>query len=791
MDAKEIMMFRFLDGADKKFIIPVYQRAYSWKRENCEALLKDLVNVYENNYVSHFFGSIVYVSNDVGGCNEHIIIDGQQRITTVSLLLLAVRNYITENPNIETGINPRKITDAYLTDVYAENEKKLKLKLVQGDDEAYSRLIENEEPIEHSNITTNYNYFFKEISKKNAQEIRGIYDAIMKLVIVNISLKPQDGDDPQLIFESLNSTGLGLDESDKIRNYVLMGMPAAKQESFYRKYWEPLEKLVPHNDIKTFIRYYLAVKTRDLFREDRLYFGFKNFRIHQDCTIEESFEDLFVYAGFYKIICQPVKKRSCYEDVLSRINKLEVSSCTPLLMDLFIAHKQNLLNDVELTEAFGILESYMARRIICGLGAQYYNKLFVSLGAEIEKLLEKDGAAYIDIFKFVLLNKTGKSRFPNDHDFADKFISFELYNAKASVRKYFFERLENFENRELVAVEEQINDGTLTIEHIMPQTLTEEWKASLEEQWELVHSKYIDTIGNLTLTAYNSDYSNFSFIKKKTLPEKGFETSKLRLNEYIKHCSSWGEREILERAGQLYKLARRIWPKAETDYNSQKGDEWVCWDEEDYDFTNKTILKMILLGDEVQTENITDAYRKINIMIYSMDPAGYTAMKNSWSATEENKLRCPYEIGTSVYITTNLSSQSKAAAIRELCEYFKFDSSDLRYLVKSIFDIDNEATYYAITAGQLAYKLIEKLLSEGKLTVEEIEQLKEKTFSKKTFHKVAYPVLANNREDNRGKNKKCRYYSKPVLFQGKNIYISTEWFDESRESLIEWYKKHL
>ncbi len=187
MDAKEIMMFRFLDGADKKFIIPVYQRAYSWKRENCEALLKDLVNVYENNYVSHFFGSIVYVSNDVGGCNEHIIIDGQQRITTVSLLLLAVRNYITENPNIETGINPRKITDAYLTDVYAENEKKLKLKLVQGDDEAYSRLIENEEPIEHSNITTNYNYFFKEISKKNAQEIRGIYDAIMKLVIVNIS----------------------------------------------------------------------------------------------------------------------------------------------------------------------------------------------------------------------------------------------------------------------------------------------------------------------------------------------------------------------------------------------------------------------------------------------------------------------------------------------------------------------------------------------------------------------------------------------------------------------------
>lgn len=431
-----------------------------------------------------------------------------------------------------------------------------------------------------------------------------------------------------------------MDESDKIRNYVLMGMPAAKQESFYKKYWEALEKLVPHNDMKIFIRYYLAVKTRDLFREDRLYFGFKNFRMHQVCTIEETFKDILLYAGFYKTIRKPVKKRNDYEAVLVRINKLEINSCTPILLELFIAHKQRQLSDAELTEAFCTLESYMARRIICGLGTQYYNKLFVSLGAEIEKLLEKDGTAYIDAFKFALLNKMGKSRFPNDHDFADKFMFFDLYNAKASVRKYFFERLENFGNREMVAVEEQISDGTLTIEHVMPQTLTEEWKRELGEQWELVHSKYIDTVGNLTLTAY-------------------------------------------------------------------------------------------------------------------------------------------------------LSSQSKAAAIRELCEYFRFDSSDLRYLVKATFDINNEATYNTVTAGQLAYRLVEKLLSEGKLAEEEVELLKEKEFSRRTFYKVVYPVLANNREDNKGKGRKCRYYSKPVQFKGKNVYISTEWFDESRKDLIEWYKRHL
>ena len=790
MDAKEISMFRFLDGTDKKFIIPVYQRAYSWKHENCEALLKDLTSVYENNYVSHFFGSIVYVSNDVGGCNEHIIIDGQQRITTVSLLLLAIRNYIIEHPDIDTGVNPRKITDAYLTDVYANSEKKLKLKLIQGDDEAYDRLIENGTPIANNNITANYNYFFKEISKRNALEIKGLYDAVMKLIIVNISLKPQDGDDPQLIFESLNSTGLGLDESDKIRNYILIGMPAAKQETFYKKYWEPLERLVSHNDMKTFIRYYLSVKTRDLFKEDRLYFRFKSFRMHQVCTIEEIFEDILLFAGFYKTIRHPMNKKNSYEVVLARINKLEIKSCTPILLELFIAHEQNQLSDIELTEAFHTLESYMARRIICGLGTQYYNKLFVVLGAEIEKLLEKDGAAYLDAFKSALLNKTGKSRFPNDHDFMDKFMTFELYNAKASVRKYFLERFENFGNREMIAVEEQISDGSLTIEHIMPQTLTEEWKVGLGEQWELIYSKYIDTIGNLTLTAYNSDYSNLSFIKKKTLPEKGFETSKLRLNEYVKNCESWGESEILERARQLYKLAEQIWPMAETDYESQEEDNWICWDDEDYDFTNKTILKIVLMGDELQTENITDAYRKINVTVYNMDPAGYVAMENSWSGTDVRRIRSPYEIGPSVYITTNLNSQSKAAAIRELCEYFKFDSSDLRYLVQATFDINNEATYDAVTAGQLAYRLIEKLLTEDKLTEQEVEQLKEKEFCRKMFYKVVYPVLANKREDNKGKGKKCRYYSKPVQFRGKNIYISTEWFDESRKDLVEWYKRH-
>ena len=207
--------------------------------------------------------------NNIGSCNEYIIIDGQQRITTISLLLLAIRNYITEK-QLDIGINPNKITTSYLTDEYADSAKKLKLKLVQGDDDAYDRLIEKSQPISNNNVTVNYNYFYEILSSSSKEDIKGLYDAIRKLIIVNISLNPHNGDDPQLIFESLNSTGLDLEEADKIRNYVLMKMPSAQQERIYKNYWEKLEKKVSKEDINKFIRHYLAVKTRELANENKL-----------------------------------------------------------------------------------------------------------------------------------------------------------------------------------------------------------------------------------------------------------------------------------------------------------------------------------------------------------------------------------------------------------------------------------------------------------------------------------------------------------------------------------------
>lgn len=795
MKASEEMLFRLLDGGDKRFVIPVYQRPYSWKKANCELLIKDLLNLSKSNDdATHFFGSIVYVVNNIGNCNEYIIIDGQQRITTISLLLLAIRNYITNN-SLSIGINVLEITNRYLTDAYSDSAKKLKLKLVQGDDDAYDRLIERTQPIANNNVTVNYNFFYETISSLSENEIKGLYDAIRKLIIVNISLNSNNGDDPQLIFESLNSTGLDLEEADKIRNYVLMKMSSLQQERIYKNYWEKLENKVSKEDINKFIRHYLAVKTRELANENKLYFAFKGHREKNNTLmIEDILDDILIYADFYNQIRNAkISDKTRYLNTIARINKLEVNTVTPLLFDLFYAKNQGLLSEDEMSDCVSVIESYIARRIICGLPTSVLNKIFVSMGAEIQKYIDKNGVTFIDALKYSVLSKTGKSRFPTDHDFAEKFIAYELYNAKPNTRKYFFERLENYNNRERIAVEDQIDNGELTIEHVMPQTLTKEWKESLGEKWELIHSKFIDTIGNLTLTAYNSDYSNLMFAKKKTLADKGFDYSKLSLNAYIKTCGTWSETQITERAAKLYSWAEKIWQTPITNFIPDIIEEWATLDDE-IDFTNKTVLKINLLGDEIACDNITDAYKKVNATLYMLDPVLFANIKNNYHSELSSDLRSPFELSEAMFIETNLSSQHKINILRELFDSFDFDYQDLKFLVRpkqkenDTLNLTDEATYYNVTCGELAYQIFIYLLENNKLPQDEINKLMTKDYTRETFKKAVYPVLALSREANRGNSKTFRYYKSPINVNDTTLFISSQWFDESREDLISYFK---
>lgn len=796
MKANENNILRFIGGTDKKFIIPVYQRPYSWKKENCVQLMKDLKDVYTCGYESHFFGSIVFVSQNNGLCEEHTIIDGQQRITTISLLLLALRNYVVAHPELKINVNPNKITNAYLTDEFSNNEKKLKLKLVQGDDAAYDNLIENKSPIENTSITANYNYFYNEISRMSVTEIEGLNNAITKLVIVSISLQPQNGDDPQLIFESLNSTGLDLEPADKIRNFVLMRMKASDQERFYKKYWEPLENTVTRNEMNKFIRYYLAVKTRKLYDEKKLYFEFKYYQESSKKSIETILIDMLEYANYFNIVSHPITKKCAYSNILARINKLEVKTCIPLMMDLFKANADGYISDDEMCSSFEIIENYIVRREICDLPTNALNKVFVQLGAEIDKDIEDGAVSYFDAFKYEIRKRSGKSRFPNDHDFRDRFMVYDLYNAKVSIKKYILERLENFGNKELVAVEQLITDGTLTIEHIMPQSLTDEWKDMLGANWELTHSKYKDTIGNLTLTAYNSDYSNSPFQIKKTMPGKGFEYSKLALNDYVKSCNVWSENEIIERAKLLFEKAIKIWwiPEVQFGFEEERA-QWIDWDEE-IDVTNKKIVQVIILDNIINTADVTAAYKVVHETLYDLDPTKYHNGGFAWFRETSDGIRKSYQIGQEAYIETNKSSQEKMYTIKTMAEQFELDSHDIRFLVqakvnKAKFDINDESTYGNLAVGKLAFEFFCKLIETDAITEEEIQRLKTKEYTKQLFNYTDYPIIADRREANKGNSKQIRYRKKSLTFKGREIFVTTQWFEENRSDLISWYKKHL
>lgn len=789
MKASEYTILRFLGGTDKRFIIPVYQRPYSWKREQCVQLLKDLGDVCDYDYQSHFFGSIVFVSKHNGSCEEFIIIDGQQRLTTVSLLLLAIRNYVKCHEDEEIKINPEKLA-SYLTDEFADDEKKLKLKLVQGDDDAYNKLIHSNDPVADTCITANYDYFYAELGKMTPQQIVKLNDAITKLDIVSISLEPQTGDDPQLIFESMNSTGKDLEPSDKIRNYVLMRMSAKEQEIFYRKYWEPLENIVSRNSIDKLFRYYLNIKLRRSVAEKKLYIEFKNFRESSDESIESIISDIIIYAKFFDEVCNPEDNKSEYADVLSRINKLEVNTCIPLILDVFRANSDGKITNTEVRNAMEIIENYIVRREICNLETNQLNKVFIALGAEIERDIEDANIVYFDAFKKEILKRTGKSRFPNNHDFSDKFSAYELYNAKSSMRKYILERLENFDTKERVAVEEQLADGTLTIEHVMPQTLTPEWKKSLGEKWELIHSKYKDTIGNLTLTAYNSDYSNSLFEKKKTLPDKGFIYSKLSLNSCIKECTEWGEKQIQERARLLYGVAEKIWWIPESNNINTDVAEWIDWDEE-YDFTDKVITLVSIMGTVIKVSTITDAYKKINAALYDIEPTIYHKSKFSWFKENKNDLAKAYKIGKSAYIETNRNSQQKMDYVKAVAQALELSSEDLRFMTswkKTVFDIANESTYDSVTVGKMAFDFFKDALENEKISEEVVELFKTKEYTKKLFSKTDYPILADSRDANRGNSEVLRYRKEPVTYKGKKIFVTFQWFDDNRQDIIKWYK---
>ncbi|MCQ2942884.1 DUF262 and DUF1524 domain-containing protein [Helicobacter pylori] len=548
MDAKATTLLGFFEeNQNNQFVIPIYQRLYSWEKEQCKQLWDDIIKIGGNDKMNgHFIGSILYVLDGNTHSSPLLIIDGQQRLTTITLLLIALRNHLSDEVKILEKFS-RKEIESYLINSNKDGDKKFRLILSESDKDTLLSLIDENKrkPSEPSvKIVENFELFEKWISE-NTDKLETIFKGLEKLMIVYIALD-KEKDDPQLIFESMNSKGIELTQTDLIRNYIVMETEVEKQENFYENYWRAMEKDFTQNEtlFNRFVRHYLTIKTGKIPNEKRVYEAFKDYQQKEGIEIENLLKDLQKYCGYF---CQIAFKKEADKDLnkaLSFLVDLERDVVYPLLLELYSDYSDGVLSKQDFIPIIALTESYICRRTVCGLGANGLNKIFPSFTKKIDK------KQYLKSVEKHFGSLKGNQRFPNNDEFKDSFITIDFYHLKKS--KYFLERLENFDT------EEPVNTQKCNTEHIMPQTLNPEWQRDLGENFKAIHEKYLHTIGNLTLTGYNSEYSNKSFQEKQGM-EGGFKDSPLRLNQGLRNLESFGEKEIEKRANDLADRALKIW----------------------------------------------------------------------------------------------------------------------------------------------------------------------------------------------------------------------------------------
>ncbi|GAA8502858.1 DUF262 and DUF1524 domain-containing protein [Helicobacter pylori] len=611
MKADAMKLLDFIGKSqEKQFVIPIYQRVYSWEKEQCKQLWDDIIKTGGNdNIEGHFIGSIVFVHDGIytTNYNELLIIDGQQRLTTITLLLIALRNYLNDEDEFLEKFSCKKIQKRYLINSDEKGDKKFKLILSEPDRDTLLFLIDENrrKPSEPSSkIVENFELFGKWI-RKNTDKLETIFKGLDKLMVVEISLE-RGKDNPQLIFESMNSTGKDLTQTDLIRNYILMGLEPEEQKIFYEKYWRAMEEDFKQNEtlFNQFVRHYLTIKTRDIPNINKVYEAFKRYQQERGIETEVLLQDLQKYCGYFYRIAFKKEDDEGLNKALGFLVDLERDVIYPLLLELYSDYKDGVLSREDFISIIYLIESYICRRAVCGLGTNGLNKIFASFTKKINK------DQYLESIKVHFLSlETTKGRFPKDSEFKNLFITIDFYNLKE--KKYFLERLENF------GTQEPVNTKKCTVEHIMPQTLTKEWERDLGGNFQAIHDKYLHTIGNLTLTGYNTEYSNKSFQEKLNM-EKGFKQSPLKLNQSLKDLESFGEEKIEKRANDLADWALKIWtyPKldAETLEKYKPKKEKKAYDLSSYKFGSHSrelfdiLRKEIKALDEKIAESFTKAY---------------------------------------------------------------------------------------------------------------------------------------------------------------------------------------
>ena len=551
MVATVIPILRFLQGP-KQFFIPIFQRMYSWEKSHCQQLLVDVMRIGENPDVSsHFLGSVVYMEpapQNTGIVRQLLVIDGQQRLTTLSLLLSVLGNAIDEQ-GIDIGIDPKRLSNYYLFNVEEEGELRYKQLLTKHDKETLTCLLENRALPANPSSLLRDNYGFFQDQLRNI-DLTTVYKGIQKLKIVDIVLDRTE-DNPQLIFESLNSTGLSLSAADLIRNYVLMGQKPSFQNRLYEAYWFPMEESFGDQYAKRFDRFvrdYLTFSTRQIPNIKRVYEKFKEYvpATGTSVKLENHVKDLSRYAKHYVDFALLEEKDPELQACLEDIHELRVDVVYPFLLEVYEDYAKNRIGKADVIQILRLIESYVFRRAVCNWPTNRLNSIFATLMPKVDK------NDYLKSLKEVFSEMRTYSHYPTDSEFKAELLWRDVYNFK--VPKYLLRKLENYERPK-----EPINVDNFTIEHVMPQTLTEEWQRELGENWSQIHDEWLHTIGNLTLTGYNPEYQNLPFKEKRDMPKTGFRTSPLYLNESLAHEVKWNKKAIVARGIELVKRACEIW----------------------------------------------------------------------------------------------------------------------------------------------------------------------------------------------------------------------------------------
>lgn len=677
MKANETKVEDFLSSNKTQFVIPVYQRNYDWSTSQCKQLLDDILEVGTSKKMNaHFIGSLVYVHDDVYTATrikELTIIDGQQRITTLTLIYLVLHRLAIEL-NDESLVS--EINETYLINKFAPEDEKLKLRPTENNDKAIKYLLRsdpNEEFLSFSKVIDNFNYFKERVTEDNFEFV---LKGLSKLMFVEISLD-REKDAPQRIFESLNSTGLELSQADLIRNYILMGLNRRDQNKIYNNYWEIIEKLAKDETLNTskvsdFIRDYLTLVNNKIPNKGKVYLEFKS---KFPTTNLEDLENILIpiksLVKFYNKLINP--KNETDNEIrtqLEYINRLEINVAYPFLMKVYEDYSENLIDKDTFIEILDFIQSFTWRRFIVGLPTNALNKIFMTLYEKIES------DNYFPSLQQWLLKRPGSQRFPKNKEVIESLKLKDVYNIKSKNRTYLLERLENFENKEPVIIE---GNSDITIEHIFPQNPEPKWKVDLgAEEYNLVKENYLNTIGNLTLSGNNGKLGNKSFLYKRDLEKAGYKDSRLWLNKYLSNSDKWNKTEIETRFDLLAERFLNIWKYPDIELvERDENNEVNIFEAEDPKF--KKLEYAIFFDQKLEISQVSKLYLEVFKQLFDIQPETFftTDLAEKITLTKNPKEGNPRQalpINDTYFIEGNIDNIGKFEKIKHALTIF--DSED-------------------------------------------------------------------------------------------------------------------